>query len=98
MNRSYHSMPGSIAVAVLLAALVVLGTYERAWPQGFPCVKWPALKADLVNNRMALQVTASPSGETWTVMLVGVDGIACVISAGKGWEPGVNPVKGEGRS
>lgn len=90
-----------------LAGMVLIGTaHAHAVP--IHCSPWPDLKAllltkyheapvsgGIVNPNAVLQVLASPGGESWTAVVIGINGMACIISAGKGWEPGLLAIKGE---
>jgi hypothetical protein len=49
----------------------------------------------MVSDTEVLMLYASPGGETWTILGLNVSGIACIKSAGKGWDAGRLPAAGE---
>ncbi|AZO29329.1 hypothetical protein [Mesorhizobium sp. M1B.F.Ca.ET.045.04.1.1] len=80
---------------LFLAAFLAL---SPAHAEESKCSKWGALKqaladkfhevqiaAALINDHAMMAVFASPGGETWTTVAVGVDGTACVLTVGTGW-------------
>jgi Na+(H+)/acetate symporter ActP len=99
-------MPHAVAVGIYIAGLAValaIGATRPARSQTF-CAPWPIVKKTLenayrevvvsrgeVNGQTAIVVTASPDGASFTVLLVAAGGQACILSAGRGWEPGTNP-------
>jgi hypothetical protein len=48
----------------------------------------------IVNPRAIMQLFVAPSG-TWTILAVGIDGRACVMASGQGWEQMPPPETGE---
>ncbi len=107
-----HSMRRTTAVGLLLGTIVIIGAgVVGAYPHDAVCARWTDIRdkyaakhhevpvsSGVVTDKLALQVLASPDGATFTVVLVGADGMGCIIAVGKGWEPGQNAVKGEGRT
>ena len=99
-------MMGLFAVALL--ALVLLTPRAHAEPQ---CAPWKEMKAalekdfhetptgaGLVNEQGIVVLYESADGKTWTLLAVGADGKACIISGGTAWSqaaPPKPPVKGE---
>lgn len=48
-------------------------------------------------NNSLLEVYASESTGTWTILVTSPDGIACLIAAGKMWEGSVAPLTKPGK-
>lgn len=105
-----HSFRMSLTTGLLIGALYA-GGVAKALSHEAVCAPWTDIKvryaakfkevpvsSGIVNANLAIQVLASPDGETFTLVLVGSDGVGCIIAVGKGWEPGANAVKGEGRT
>jgi len=51
---------------------------------------WDAYKEQpshigLVNNGTAVQILTSKDGETWTMIVLTPDGVACTVAAGTDW-------------
>lgn len=93
-------------IAGAFTVILLLCTYARAEQ----CTSWPVLKkvlaeqwgevpigGGLVNRDVVVQVLASPDGETFSIVEINKQGVACTVAAGFGWEPGKNPPK-PGRS
>lgn len=99
-KRTTLGLLGAFGVGVLLATCS-----EPADAQPL-CRPWPAMQAEalarygqtvvsrgVLNAEAVLIVLASPSGETFTVVVVGVTGKACIVATGRGWDGAV--AKGE---
>lgn len=96
-----------ILFAFTAAAIGAL-TYTEVFAQDIPCGEFLPMKKNIeerlhqfevgggmVNENVLMVVFASEDGEMWTLLSVGSDGSACVISAGSDWFPGALPKKGE---
>jgi hypothetical protein len=46
----------------------------------------------IVNDKAVLVIYATPGGETWTVLTLGIDGSACLLMSGKEWFGGLPPL------
>lgn len=83
-----------------LAALIA--TLTAAWPAAAqpPCgpheqvLDWLAERYDeaplavgVGNNARLVELVVSPGGETWSLLIVRQDGIACLVAAGEAWRP-----------
>lgn len=90
---------------LFLAAFLTLSPALAAEPQ---CAPWPAIRQNLsvrfhevqvggglINERVVLAIFASAGGATWTTIAIGIDGTACVMSAGTGWSQTTTPTAGE---
>lgn len=96
-----------VGIAVCLLALAL--QISEAEAQGGPCAPWATMRADLaerfkervvstgeIHAQAAFVVTASEGGKSFTALVVGADGMACVIATGHGWEPGILSPEGQG--
>ncbi len=41
--------------------------------------------AGVMNNGSLIEVYTSEGGGTWSIVITGVNGISCLVSAGEGW-------------
>ncbi len=48
-------------------------------------LKETEISIGLANPQTTLTIFASPKGETWTAAIVGINGMACIISSGTDW-------------
>lgn len=53
------------------------------------------IHAGLTHNGAMLEVVATESGSTWSIVLTGYDGITCLVAAGEGWRVSPQPEAGE---
>lgn len=87
---------GSIAVAAILFGLASKALAEPAPQPQMKCAPYvkvrDALKQaanetevsfGIIDQQSVLTVFASPKGETWTALIVGASGMACVIAEGR---------------
>lgn len=96
---------GALHVGIVIAALawMMWATPADAQPQ-VPCAPYGRLSEELarkygervtgmgiINNRTLMHVFVSDKG-SWSVVVVGVDGNACIVAAGQGWEQITVPV------
>lgn len=91
-----------IGMAVVAMILLLGGCPAKAQSQ---CAPWTAMKQRLEekfaevpigggqnSETLATIVLVSPSGATFTIVMVDRLGIACMVAVGKGWDPGVLPM------
>ncbi len=97
-NGRFWSALGVMLLAVLFFAGVCFYKTTAAHAETM-CAKYKELQAALLEHeheqptgagitgggKVAMTLFASPKGETWTLVAVGVDGVACIIGAGQAW-------------
>ncbi len=94
MNRSERLPVALYLIAVI--ALMLLPFAANA--QGVACYQWETARkaleekyhetivgSGIINDKTVVIVFASPDGETFTLLSVGADGLACKILDGGGW-------------
>jgi len=99
---------GDAASVALILVLFLLFLMNMAHAQQQMCAPFDEMRETLasqyhetevgtgmVSDTDVLMLFASPGGETWTILGLNVSGIACIKSAGKGWDAGQLPAKGE---
>lgn len=102
-----HSFPRSLAVALFIASIAVVifitagaarseeqlqcGPRERVIANALRLFGEVPIGGGLISDKAMLQVLASPDGATFSVLAVDARGMACLLAAGFGWEPGMNP-------
>ncbi len=91
------------------ALLALLALSTPALSQPVACSTYIGLRDSLKNRfqetaigggitasaKTIIQVFASPSGKTFTVLSIQADGLACIIAAGRDWQPGTLPIGGQ---
>lgn len=82
-----------------IGGLLVLAAFTPARAQAAECAKYEEVKisldnagevqigAGMVSPEALLVLYASAGGETWTLLVVRADGLACVIGSGEYWTP-----------
>lgn len=97
-NSRFWSALAIMFLALLFFATVSFYKTTTAHAQAM-CAKYKELQAALLENeheqptgagvtgggKVAMTLFASPKGETWTLVAVGTDGVACIIGAGQAW-------------
>lgn len=102
MTRTHRLLDLAVFLAVLGAALWLLlgiAKADEALPmQAGPCAPWDVARAEFkktygeepvaagVARGSMVVVLASPDGKTFTIMVVGPNGMACGIAAGSDWQ------------
>lgn len=87
------------ACAAAIAVVIAAPAFAQAVMPGPACVKRDELVKHLTGqyqeapaavgiayNGTLLEVFASKSGETWTVMLTMPNGISCMVASGQQWQ------------
>lgn len=47
----------------------------------------PAFLATNTDGTRLVEITVSPNGETWTLLVIRPDGLTCLLATGKDWRP-----------
>lgn len=107
-RRARHSLAGACAVGALLAAVtvVIMVLLSRsASAEAISCMRWSDMAAlleragekavggGLISDTLALQVFASPNGETFSVVAINARGVGCLVAMGRDWDLGAIPQK-----
>lgn len=99
----------AIACLVAIIAGIVLGIvsiFSPAQAQGRICAPWTeyatfleerygetSIGGGVVTERVVVQVLASAGGQSFTIVVIQSNGIACLIATGRDWQPGVLPAE-----
>jgi hypothetical protein len=88
-----------IACAAAAVALIAAPAFAQSMGPGPACVKRADLikhlqaqfqeapaAVGIADNGALLEVFASKSGETWTVMVTMPNGISCMVASGQQWQ------------
>lgn len=102
----HFAILSATAAAGAIALIAALTTETKAQPV---CIPWPAMKQSLeqtfhealvgggvtAKGAAVVQVYASADGKTFTIVLIGTNGIACGVVAGTDWQQTDMPAKGD---
>jgi hypothetical protein len=94
----------AVLTALTVTAIGALWASRADAQEGPPCAPTTELVAKLkdkygevevgggiFNEQVVVIPFASPGGDTWTILSIGTDGFACILSHGTDWFPGVLP-------
>lgn len=102
----------ALAICAFLAFAVPAGAQEQAStaPVCMPWAKFrdiakksfneePTGGLGIIDSHSIVTLLASPGGDTWTLVILGANDIACVVASGTNWMPeNIPPAYTRGRS